>query len=267
MLKKILIVLKLDIMKFVGVILAAGMGTRLGELSRDKGKALFEVAGKPLIKYAIDFMREIGAARIFVIGGYVFSRLQDLLKNEDVLLRQNLNYEGKGNIFSLLGVLPEIQNSFAMMNVDHVYNRALAPVIRNQFQGITAFCDFDRQLGIDDMKVELDKKPNSIFDIRYSKLTKMSKQLTEFHCGYVGMTYVDAQELVRYKKAADDVLVSRGDQAVVENVLAHLAQGGEHIHIGDISGHGWLEIDTPDEFHKADEVIRANPHKFLITNA
>lgn len=254
-------------MDFTGIILAAGMGTRLGELSKDKGKALFEVADKPLIKYAVDFMRELGASRIFVVGGYVFSKLQELLKNENVLLHQNINYEGRGNIFSLLSVLPEIQNSFVMMNVDHIYNRALAPVIRSQFQGITAFCDFDRQLGADDMKVLLSPSPTTNYNLQPTSLLKMSKQLTEFHCGYVGMTYVNQSELIKYKKAANEVLATCGDQAVVENVLAHLAEQGESVSIGDISGHGWLEIDTPDEFHRAEEIILTNTSKFLIPNS
>jgi choline kinase len=258
---------------FSGIILAAGMGTRLGELSQGKGKALFHVAGRPLISYAIDFMRELGCSRIFVVGGYMFPRLRELLKNETVELRHNQNYEGKGNIFSLLQALPEMQDSFVMMNVDHVYNRALAPVIRSQFHGITAFCDFDRPLGADDMKVLLNSNfkfqisnfnPQS--EIRNLKLVKMSKQLTDYHCGYVGMTYVDERELTKYKQAATEVLAARGDQAVVENILAHLAEQEEHIRIGDISGYGWLEIDTPEEFYKAERAILENQQKFLIPN-
>lgn len=76
------------------------------------------------------------------------------------------------------------------------------------------------------------------------------------------MTYVDESGLTKYKKAADEVLALRGDQAAVENTLAHLAEQGEQVNVGDISGHGWLEIDTPEEFYRAERAILANPLKF-----
>lgn len=57
-------------MTFPCLILAAGFGTRMGELSRDRPKALVEVAGRPLIAHALEAARQAGAGPIAVNGHY-----------------------------------------------------------------------------------------------------------------------------------------------------------------------------------------------------
>jgi MurNAc alpha-1-phosphate uridylyltransferase len=48
------------------MIFAAGLGTRMGELTRDRPKPLIEVAGRPLIDHALALVRDAGIARIVV---------------------------------------------------------------------------------------------------------------------------------------------------------------------------------------------------------
>lgn len=49
-----------------GMILAAGMGTRLGELTQSRPKALVEVDGRPLLARVIDRLAEAGCRHIVV---------------------------------------------------------------------------------------------------------------------------------------------------------------------------------------------------------
>ncbi len=49
-----------------GMIFAAGLGTRMGALTRDRPKPLIEVAGRPLIAHSIAALRAAGVARIVV---------------------------------------------------------------------------------------------------------------------------------------------------------------------------------------------------------
>lgn len=48
------------------MIFAAGLGTRMGALTRDRPKPLLAVAGRPLIDHALDLARGAGASRIVV---------------------------------------------------------------------------------------------------------------------------------------------------------------------------------------------------------
>lgn len=52
------------------MILAAGFGTRMGSLTKDRPKPLIKVAGRPLINHALTQARHGGATRIVVNGHY-----------------------------------------------------------------------------------------------------------------------------------------------------------------------------------------------------
>ena len=54
------------------LILAAGYATRLYPLTRDKAKPLLEVAGKPMLEWILDALKEGGFARkdVVFVSGY-----------------------------------------------------------------------------------------------------------------------------------------------------------------------------------------------------
>ena len=236
--------------EFTGVIMAAGMGVRLGAGTT---KALIEIEGNPLCYFAIDFLRAVGAEKIIVIGGYDFEKLKNKVLEYDTDIRviENPDYK-KGNLYTFLKVLPELNSSFLLCNTDHIYKHAIADRVRGQLGGIKAFCDFDRELGDDDMKVWHDN----------GRVSAISKKLTEFNAGYVGLTYCDISRLAEYKKCTNELLAGGGDNLVVEDVVRKIAETGE-VNIGDISGHGWLEVDFPEELERAKQEIRTNKELFL----
>jgi choline kinase len=138
---------------------------------------------------------------------------------------------------------------FLLMNTDHIYKPAIAGVVGNACRSateITAFCDFDRALGPDDMKVGLDPQ---------GRVQEMSKKLPQWDCGYVGMTFVPAARREAYFEMATRASSEQGDAIHVETILHCLARALTPPVIADISGHGWLEIDEPHERAHADEVL------------
>jgi choline kinase len=226
------------------LLLAAGMGTRLGELGGGMPKALFDAGGKRLIDRALAFAKQLGARERLVVGGFQFDRLAAHLGDlaADVRLFENTQYRA-GNLITLVTALPHITGSVFVMNIDHVYRPGVAERIREQAgDEITAFVDFDRALAADDMKVALDGSRH---------IAKISKQLPTWDCGYVGMTYIPAAHLARYRRAIADVQQTIGESAHVEQVLQRLADDREPVAIGDISGIGWYELDTPEDVAKA----------------
>lgn len=65
-----------------GVILAAGKGTRM---KSELPKVLCEAAGRPLVKYVIDSLREAGVGRLLVVVGYREELVREVLGNESDL--------------------------------------------------------------------------------------------------------------------------------------------------------------------------------------
>jgi choline kinase len=237
------------------VILAAGTGSRLKDMTEQLPKALIPVAGKPLLAYAIAFAHQVGCQDIVVVAGAFGQKVIGLLKKFEVPgLRwvENKDYL-IGNLYSLGAARSEIRTDFLLMNTDHVYRLGIAEKVRAQCGELTAFCDQDRELGDDDMKVALGSD---------GRLKDISKKLTAFDRGYVGMTFCPERMLDTYFQAFDRVAGEHGDRAVVEMVLDDLARNGSPPAIGDISGVGWLEVDTQDEHAHAENVILENPEAF-----
>lgn len=234
------------------VLLAAGMGTRLGELGGGLPKALFDAAGRKLLDRALDFAELLGADERIVVGGSQHDLLEAHLAAQPprtgLTVLENENFRA-GNLFTLETALPDILGPFHLMNIDHVYPDAVATrILAQPGEAITAFVDFDRVLGDDDMKVALDPTP-AADGTRHVHM--ISKRLPSWDCGYVGMTYVPGHKLATYRAAVAAVRATAGDAANVEAVLQYLADIGEPVAIGDISGIGWHELDTPEDVAKA----------------
>jgi choline kinase len=231
------------------IVMAAGMGIRLGSLTENKPKALIEVAGRTLIDRALEFARWAGASHRAVVGGFCYAELAAEVQRVDpaAVLRENADYR-QGNLLSLQAGLPALQpGGFLLMNTDHIYPRAVAELVGRSAASaveVTAFCDFDRTLGADDMKVELDGQ---------RRVVAMSKQLARWDAGYVGMTFVPAARRGPYLEAVAATRQALGEKANVESVLVQLADAGARPAIADISGHGWYEVDEPHERDRAEQ--------------
>src|SRR5262249_27481559 len=134
-----------------------------------------------------------------------------------------------------------------VMNIDHIYRPAVAGLVAKPAADVTAFIDTDRVLGADDMKVERDGA---------GRVRRIAKTLETWDAGYVGMTKVPVTARARYWATADAALAEEGRAIHVERVLARLATTDRPPECRDVSGHGWLEVDLPEERDRAEEALR-----------
>jgi choline kinase len=235
------------------VLLAAGLGSRLGALTRDLPKALIPVAGKPLLFHALGFASCLRPTRVIVVGGFCFSSVREAVQDFQgsagvalpIELLENTSYRD-GNLISLMTARPLLDDGFLVMNVDHIYRPTIASVVAPAVAEVTGFVDTDRKLGADDMKVE--RRADG-------RMAAISKMLDKFDCGYVGMTRVPDARRDAYFDEADRALAEEGRAIHVERVLGRLAKTELAPACRDISGHGWLEVDTPDERAAAEAAL------------
>lgn len=87
------------------VILAAGMGKRLGELTRNNTKCMIKVNGVTLIERMLRQLDRRGLSRIIIVIGYEGQKLVDYISslniNTPVLYIENPVYDKTNNIYSL----------------------------------------------------------------------------------------------------------------------------------------------------------------------
>lgn len=80
------------------VILAAGRGTRLREITSKRSKAMAPVAGEPMIVRVMDSLRAVGISRFFVVAAPSDKGLQELCGSlSDVVLREQREPKGSGD--------------------------------------------------------------------------------------------------------------------------------------------------------------------------
>jgi choline kinase len=231
------------------ILLAAGLGARLRPLTHKVPKALIICAGWPLLAYDIAFARRAVApgGRIVVVGGYHEDLVKEYLEVEapDITMVVNPDYE-KANILSVAAGVRAVDGDFLLMNVDHIYPLAFADRFTSTSGDVVCATDFDRKLGADDMKISLDAE---------RRVRRISKKLEEFDCGYIGMTLVRPEGVAAWRECFESVLATRPENGVAEEVVQALADSGRPASICDLSGLGWLEVDTLGELETAEEQL------------
>ena len=235
------------------VLLAAGLGARLRPLTVTVPKALVLCIGWPMLAYALEIAKRVvrPGGRITVVGGYKAELVREYLESDhpDVALVVNPEFE-KANILSVAAGVRAVEGGFLLMNVDHIYPFAFADRLTGTPGDVVAAVDHDRTLVADDMKVKLGPGRT---------VAGISKRLTEFDVGYIGMTLVRDSGAAAWREAFEAVLAERPDTGVAEDVLQRLADTGRPAATCDLSGLCWLEVDNLEDLENAEERLQDEP--------
>lgn len=236
-----------------GIILAAGRGSRLGSELPCDTKAMLLVAGHPLLAFAFDFLRTLRIPRRVVVGNGrpEFHAAVERLDPEAVIV--SVDYR-PGNLHSFLSAFERTTGSLMVMNVDHLYDLAVAEQLPVSGEDIAVYGDFTKRPALDERGMVVDAE---------GRIQNIAKQLPDAHVTCVGLTYIPASARTRYAAAIPSTVARRGDQTGYEDVLQTLAMAGERLVAVDASGINPYEIDVPEEWRVADAGVAAEPHRFL----
>ena len=104
------------------LIFAAGFGTRMGQLTKTMAKPMIQVAGKPLIDYAVDLVSDAQIQNVVVNLHYFPDQLETHLsqyKNITTLREQDEILETGGGLKNALPLLGN--NPVVTLNSDAVW--------------------------------------------------------------------------------------------------------------------------------------------------
>ncbi|HCW54685.1 MAG TPA: nucleotidyl transferase [Clostridium sp.] len=105
------------------VILAAGMGSRLSEITKDEiPKGLLSINGKTLVERSIEKLRSIGIEQIYIVTGHLSFKYDELLsKYTFIKTKKNRKYKATGSMTSLAILENDIKEDFLLLESDLIY--------------------------------------------------------------------------------------------------------------------------------------------------
>ena len=124
------------------VILAAGMGRRLGELTGDNTKCMLEVNGVKLIDRALECLAECHVSRIVMVVGYKRENVKHYLgnnyKNIEIVYVDNPIYDKTNNIYSLyLAKDYLVAEDTLLLESDLIYESAVVKrIVENEYPNL-----------------------------------------------------------------------------------------------------------------------------------
>jgi 2-aminoethylphosphonate-pyruvate transaminase len=229
------------------VILAAGRGSRLKEITDDRPKGFIVLNKIPIIEESIQKLYKVGIKRIFIGTGYHSEQYDELAKKYPaVTCIKNDLYSSSGSMYTLFLMRDWVRDDFLLLESDLIYERcALENVLASQWadtvltsgrtgSGDEAFVEVDQ----DYLLVNVSKDPTALTTI-YSELVGISK--------ISGPTY---RKLCRF--AEKEFL--KNTMLDYEYALVGIAKETE-IHVQKIDDLIWSEIDDKDQLNRAKNIV------------
>ena len=113
------------------LILAAGLGTRMEELTQDLPKPLLPVQGKPLLEYAFNLVQPLKPNQIYVNTHYHAKLIDSYIKKNF----ENIHVSWEPEILGTGGGIKKIhQNDLLVLNTDNVWTSQFTQEIELAWQ-------------------------------------------------------------------------------------------------------------------------------------
>jgi 2-aminoethylphosphonate-pyruvate transaminase len=114
------------------VILAAGLGSRLGDEFADRPKGLLRIGDRPIIEESIRTLARAQIRDILIVTGHQAGHYESLEGDDGVSLRtvHNPHYAESGSMYSLYCARHVLNNPFLLLESDLIYEpRALTELL------------------------------------------------------------------------------------------------------------------------------------------
>ena len=113
------------------LILAAGLGTRMEELTQDLPKPLLPVQGKPLLEYAFNLIQPLKPNQIYVNTHYHAKLIDSYIKKN----YENIHVSWEPEILGTGGGIKKIhQNDLLVLNTDNIWTSQFTQEIESAWQ-------------------------------------------------------------------------------------------------------------------------------------
>jgi len=231
----------------VGVILAAGRGIRLGDITADMPKGLLEVGGMSLVERQVLYLRSCGIRKVFVITGFahdvIAGRMEESrIPEAEIRCIFNDRWDSANNIYSLFMAREVAQDGFVLINSDDLFHPGiLKKVVDSDYPDVISVDDYKR-LGEEEMKVRLEN----------GRLREINKTMAPSAAQgeYIGISAFGPDGARQLFEVIESFVQSGDLDGWYEEAFGILAKKRE-IRAVSTEGLPWTEVDTPEDLEGA----------------
>jgi choline kinase len=239
----------------VGVILAAGTGTRLKPLTDTSPKCLLEIAGRSILDRLLSAMAEAGVARVVVVTGHLAERIDARLAGAapgvDVVTVRNPAFATTNNAVSLVAARSAIADrEFVLCDGDVVFAANPFPALLAALERSVVAVDAEAPFNAEAMKVEVDAD---------GRVKTLSKALPEARSAgeSLGIQRIGVDALPRLWQALDETVARDAAHAYYEDAFQRLLDGGLRMGVSRVAPRTCIEIDDASDLEAAQRLLGA----------
>lgn len=230
------------------IIMAAGKGSRLGELTKDKPKSFVEIKGVKLLEYNISLLHEYGIKDIIIVTGYMTEKIEKLCeKTEGVKCVFNPFYEQVNVLGSFYIGMPYIKDDVIYMHADSLCSPSVFERMINENADIVLPVDY---------KI-CDEEAMKVKTID-NKIVEISKQIpcSEAEGEFIGIAKISKKALNDIKHAAKILMQQKKFTSYFEGAIEYLIKNEDYKPTPiSTNGEFWGEIDFMEDYERVCESI------------
>lgn len=240
------------------IILAAGMGKRLKELTKDNTKCMVEVCGVTLIERMLRQIEKLGLSRIVIVVGYEGQKLIDYIEtlniSTPIIFVDNPIYDKTNNIYSLMLAKDKLcEEDTLLFESDLIIEDAVLEELVNDPRETLALVD-KYEPWMDGTCVKLNEQdeiaefvPGRYFDFNDTEDYYKTVNIYKFSRDFSATHYVPFMEAY---------LSAMGQNEYYEQVLKVIAiVDSPVIKAKKLSGQKWYEIDDVQDLDIAETLF------------
>jgi len=220
------------------IILAGGRGVNMRPLTYEVPKPLIPVAGKPLIEYTIEMLREAGVREIILAVGHLGDKLKETVGNGSKY-GVTISYSEESKPLGTAGALRKASVLFQDKPFIVVNGDVLTEL---KISELSAFHQEDTYSATMALSTEPNTKGYGVALLRGEKIVKFLKQDKKQTTQLINAgVYVMNADVLKYipKTGASD-LEDVFEKLAVEGKLAGFPFDGK-----------WFEVSTPENYERA----------------
>lgn len=246
------------------IILAAGMGKRLGELTQENTKCMVKVNGVTLIERMLCQLDKCNLNRIIIVIGYEGQKLYDYISNLGIKTPieyiENKVYDKTNNIYSLALAKDQLQqDDTLLLESDLIFDsEMLNLILNNEYPNLALVAKYETWM--DGTMVCLDEE-NAIVNFVSKDLFRY-ENIGEYYKTINIYKFSKRFSVTKYVPFLEAYIKVVGDNEYYENVLRILSfLNNKELKALPITNEKWYEIDDKQDLDIAEAIFAEGDDK------